>query len=605
VVSDTEITTTSPAHAAGTVDVTVTNPSGTSPTTANDHFTFAAPPTVTSVVPNSGPTTGGTPVTIDGTGFTTVTGVDFGLTPSASLTVVSDTEITTTSPASTLGTVDVTVTTAGGTSATTSADQFTFVAPTVPGAPTNLSATLGIGQAGLSWSPPSSDGGSPISSYTVDITDTTTSTTLPTVTVSGSPPATDANLTGLTPGNAYSFTVTATNGVGTGPPSAALAELMPAPFFPLTPARICDTRTNGNATPCAGKTLSAGVTLTVQVVGEGGVPAGATAVVANVTATGATAQSFLTAFPDGAARPLASNLNFVAGQTVPNLATVPLSASGAIDIYNPTGSVNVVVDVSGYYGPGSGGQGFTPLTPDRICDTRTNGNATPCAGKTLSAGGTLTVQVVGEGGVPSGASAVVANVTATGATAQSYLTAFPEGATRPLASNLNFVAGQTVPNRVIIPLSNSGALDLYNPTGSVNAVVDVNGYFTSAVSGYFEPVVPARICDTRSSNTTQCAGKTFGPAGTLDVQVTGNGGIPSGAAAVVANVTATGPTAQSYLTVYPEGVTRPITSDLNFVAGQTVANLSVVELSPSGGLTIYNASGSVNGVVDVSGWFTP
>ena len=397
-------------------------------------------------------------MTITGTDFTTATAVDFGATPAVSFHVDSDTQITATSPPSTAGTVDITVTNAGGTSATSPADQFTYVAASLPGAPTNLSATLGVGEAGLSWSPPSSDGGSPITSYTVDITDTTTSTPLTPVTVSGTPPPTNADLTGLTPGHAYSFTVEAANAVGTGSPSAALSELMPAPFFPLTPARICDTRSNGNTTPCAGKTLSAGDTLTVQVTGVGGVPPGATAVVANVTATGATTQSFLTAYPEGATRPLASNLNFKAGQTVPNLVTVPLSASGAIDIYNPAGSVNAVVDVSGYYGPGSSGKGITPLTPARICDTRSNGNTTPCVGKTLSAGGTLTVQVTGEGGVPLGASAVVANVTATGATAQSFLTAFPEGATRPLASNLQFRRGPDRPEQGDHP-----ALELRRP----------------------------------------------------------------------------------------------------------------------------------------------
>ena len=75
--------------------------------------------------------------------------------------------------------MDITVTNAGGISATSPADQFTYVAASLPGAPTNLSATLGVGEAGLSWSSPSSDGGSPITSYTVDITDTTTSTPLP------------------------------------------------------------------------------------------------------------------------------------------------------------------------------------------------------------------------------------------------------------------------------------------------------------------------------------------------------------------------------------------------------------------------------------------
>ena len=185
---------------------------------------------------------------------------------------------------------------------------------------------------------------------------------------------------------------------------------------------------------------------------------------------------------------------------------------GAIDLYNAAGTVNALVDVFGYYGPGSG-QGFTSLTPARICDTRAS-NTTECAGQTLSAGGTLNVQVTGEGGVPAGATAVVANLTATGPTAQSFLTAYAEGSTRPLASNFNFTAGESVPNRVIVPLSGGGALDLYNAAGTVNAIVDVDGYFSSSDSGYFEPVAPSRICDTRASNTTQCHGKTLSAAGT-------------------------------------------------------------------------------------------
>ncbi len=464
-------------------------------------------------------------MTIDGSGFTGATAVDFGTTAGTDVVVVNDGEITADSPAGT-GTVDVTVTTPTGTSTTSPADHFTYVAcATIADAPTGLAATLGVGQATLSWTAPSTVAGCGITSYTVSGTDTTTSTPITPVNVTGAPPATSTPITGLTAGDAYSFTVTATNPAGTSPASTALTELLPAPYFPVAPARICDTRAS-NTTECAGMTLAAGGTLKVQVSGEGGVPAGATAVVANVTVTGATAQSFLTAYPDGTTRPLASNLNFSAGQTVPNLVTVPLSAGGAIDLYNAAGTVNALVDVDGYYGPGSG-QGFTSLTPDRICDTRAS-NTTECAGKTLSTGGTLDVQVTGQGGVPVGATAVVANVTVTGPTAQSFLTAYAEGTARPLASNLNFTAGESVPNRVIVPLSAGGALTLYNAAGSVNAIVDVDGYFNSSVSGYFEPVAPARICDTRASNTTQCHGKTLSSAGTLDVQVTGNGGDPLG-----------------------------------------------------------------------------
>ena len=297
-------------------------------------------------------------------------------------------------------------------------------------------------------------------------------------------------------------------------------------------------------------------------------------------------------------------MNFTAGETVPNLVTVPLSSTGAIDLYNAAGSTNAIVDVDGYFGPGTTGpQGFTSLTPARICDTR-SANTTPCHGQTLTAGGTLTVQVTGNGGVPTGATAVVANVTVTGPTAASFLTAYADGTTRPTASNLNFTAGETVPNRVIVPLSPTGQLDLYNAAGSTNAIVDVDGYFSCAVSGYFAPVAPARICDTRSANTTQCHGQTLSAGGTLTLQVTGNGGVPAGAAAVVANVTETGATAPSFFTVYPEGATKPTASDLNFVAGETVPNLCIAKLSSAGGLAVFNAAGSANALVDVAGWFT-
>jgi hypothetical protein len=102
-------------------------------TLANSECAAAGPdidvaPTVTGINPNSGPTTGGTMVTITGTGFDCVSGVSFGGTPAATFTVVSPTEITATSPAGTAGTVDVTVTNCFGTSPTGTADQFTYVA---------------------------------------------------------------------------------------------------------------------------------------------------------------------------------------------------------------------------------------------------------------------------------------------------------------------------------------------------------------------------------------------------------------------------------------------------------------------------------------------
>ena len=127
----------------------MTTPAGTSATSAADQFTYvtAAAPVVTGLSPTSGPTAGGTLVTITGTGFTGATAVDFGTTAATNVTVVSDTSITADSPAGTAGTVDVTVTTPAGISATSPADQFTYqvvAAPTVTG----LSPTTGPAAGG-------------------------------------------------------------------------------------------------------------------------------------------------------------------------------------------------------------------------------------------------------------------------------------------------------------------------------------------------------------------------------------------------------------------------------------------------------------------------
>ncbi len=174
VVTDTTITAISPAG-TGTVDVTVTTPAGTSPTTAVDQFTYIGAPTVSSVVPNIGPAAGGTTVTITGTNFVGVTDVDFGATPAASFTVDSPTQITAVSPSGTDDTtVDVTVTNITGVSATNVNDQFTFsdapavtsVSPT--GGPLAGGTTVTITGTNLNGATAVSFGGTPATSFTVN-----------------------------------------------------------------------------------------------------------------------------------------------------------------------------------------------------------------------------------------------------------------------------------------------------------------------------------------------------------------------------------------------------------------------------------------------------
>ncbi len=130
--SDTQISAVAPAGAAGTVDITVDSPYGTSRTDPADEYTYIAPPTVTSVSPTSGPTSGGTSVTITGTGFTSGATVTCGGSSATGVNVVSATTITATTPAHAAGAVDIVVTSPGGTSATSSDDQFTYITPCSP-----------------------------------------------------------------------------------------------------------------------------------------------------------------------------------------------------------------------------------------------------------------------------------------------------------------------------------------------------------------------------------------------------------------------------------------------------------------------------------------
>ena len=364
-------------------------------------------------------------------------------------------------------------------------------------------------------------------------------------------------------------------------------------FHPVAPQRILDTRA-GLGAPAA--QLGPGGTIGLQVTGSGGVPAsGVSAVVLNVTVTEPSAGSFLTASPAGQPRPLVSNLNYVAGQTVPNLVVVKVGAGGKVDLYNSSGTTHVIADVAGWYGPDGGTPGgrYNPVTPARILDTR--------PASKLGPGATLGVQVAGQGGVPaSGVSAVVLNVTATEPTATSFLTAWPQGEARPVASNLNYVAGQTVPNLVVVKVGAGGKVDLFNFAGATHVVADVAGWygFDDASSGaLFTPVTPSRILDSRST-------AKVGPGGTIAMQVTGRGGVPaSGVAAVVLNVTVTEPTAGGHLTAWPAGDTRPLASNLNYGPGQTVPNLVVVKVGAGGVVNLFNSAGSTHVIADVAGWY--
>jgi hypothetical protein len=154
-----------------------------------------------------------------------------------------------------------------------------------------------------------------------------------------------------------------------------------------------------------------------------------------------------------------------------------------------------------------------------------------------------------------------------------------------------------------------------------DVVVDLEGYTSAAAAngsgaGLYQALAsPVRICDTRPGNPSalsppnaQCngagnVGETLPAKGTLDVQVTGNNGIPLGAAAAVFNVTVANPTGSGYLTVYPQGVTQPVVSNVNYSTDQVTANRVIVPLSATGEISVYS-QWSADVIIDVSGYFT-
>jgi hypothetical protein len=168
-------------------------------------------PTVTSVSPSSGSVSGGTVVTVTGTGFTGATNVAFGGVFGTAVQETSDTSMTATSPAGT-GTVDILVPGVSGVSATSSADEFTYLPDShVPGAPTSVSATINCSVATVTFVPPAVVGDGPVLVYTATGSGgyTGTGSTSP-ITVNGLPP-----------NQTLTFTVFATNVTGSGPFSVA------------------------------------------------------------------------------------------------------------------------------------------------------------------------------------------------------------------------------------------------------------------------------------------------------------------------------------------------------------------------------------------------
>ena len=241
-----------------------------------------------------------------------------------------------------------------------------------------------------------------------------------------------------------------------------------AGFAGVVPSRVMDSRL-GVGGPQA--RFAPGESRTLRVRGVAGVPANAESVVVNITSAGSTGSGYVTAYPDGTPVPDASNLNMTAGSVRANTSVVKIGANGAIRLFVADTDADLVVDILGSFGPYGGN--VTAIAPERLMDSRTGVGTTATKFAPYES---RSVQIAGRGSVPGWATAVIANVTATNTTSVGYLTAWPTGSTQPLASNLNFMPGQNVPNLVMLKLGAGGQLSIFNELGNNDVVLDVMGY---------------------------------------------------------------------------------------------------------------------------------
>jgi hypothetical protein len=366
-------------------------------------------------------------------------------------------------------------------------------------------------------------------------------------------------------------------------------------YAPITPARLADTRAESGS---YGYSRVDSSTIRVQVTGRFGIPAGATAAVLNIASVNSVAPGYVTAYPAGAQRPLASSLNVdYPGRIIANMATVRLSADGAVDLFT-LHPMDLVVDVAGAYVPVAGAVSAGRLITisggaRRALDTRD-------AGLPLGPGGTQIVDLQGVG-VPADAIAVVVNIAAVDAL-PGYWTAYPNGNERPLASSLNIdEIGQTRNSQGIVRLNpNTQAFNVFSQNGG-HLVVDVVGWFTGgsaapSTEGLFVPTSPTRRLDTRSTFTN------MSPWGGTTIEFESGAAAPSEVGAVAMNIAIAEPLYVGFITAFPAGQPRPLAANLNITSfDQIISNHAIVRTGTRG-IALFTQNGAQM-IVDVTGWY--
>lgn len=357
-------------------------------------------------------------------------------------------------------------------------------------------------------------------------------------------------------------------------------------FETVTPFRFADSRTGLRLSR-----LAANRQVRVPIAGVAGLPDDMRAVSANFTVVSPSGNGFLTASDCTSTSADVSTVNFLAGETSPNQALVPLSSDGELCLLSNR-DTHVVIDVNGYVLPG-GDDLFVAIAPKRIKDTRD--------GAKLRQGQTLRVDLVSSTPVPDDASAVALNITATEPSKDGWLRAHPCDGGNPEVSTLNPRFGVNRPNSAIVPLAEDGSICLTSNVDT-HVVLDLTGWFAGEGDYEFTALVPIRLRDTRSSHADLNPaknGQRLEAGKVMEVKVAGHRGVPDSAKAAVLNLTAVGADGLGWLRAVPCGASSGV-SNLNLRGAPAVANGTLVELSSKGSICIVT-SRTTHVVVDITG----
>lgn len=261
---------------------------------------------------------------------------------------------------------------------------------------------------------------------------------------------------------------------------------------------------------------------------------------------------------------------------------------------------------------GLNGEGFVPITPCRVADTRGYGFSGAFGPPSIGGGSTRSFPIPSSScGIPANAQAYSLNLTAVPPGPLGYLTAWPTGELQPLASNLNSSNGQVVAGAAIIPAGSNGAVSVY-VSNETDLVIDINGYFVPEApsNDAFYTLAPCRVADTRGYGFTGPFGPPeMGAASTRSFPILSSPCIPASAdtdsKAYSFNVTVVPPGPLTYLSLWPAGDPQPYVSTLNSYNGRVVANAALVPAgTPNGGIDVY-VSDESNVIMDVNGYFGP